>query len=55
VAIIPMVGMFDVGIKAATQGSNYDKAQAFADQQLRQAILTGVSGITQPSLCRNAD
>jgi prepilin-type N-terminal cleavage/methylation domain-containing protein len=37
IAIIPMVGMFDMGLEAATRGSNYDKARAFANQQLEQA------------------
>ena len=37
IALIPMVGMFDVGLRSATQGSNYDKARAFADQQLEPA------------------
>jgi Tfp pilus assembly protein PilV len=37
IAIIPMVGMFDMGLNTATRGSNYDKARAFANQQLEQA------------------
>ncbi|CAA9232694.1 MAG: hypothetical protein AVDCRST_MAG93-958 [uncultured Chloroflexia bacterium] len=36
-AIIPMVGMFDMGLNAATEGSNYDKARALAKKQLEQA------------------
>jgi prepilin-type N-terminal cleavage/methylation domain-containing protein len=28
VAILPMVGMFDMGLTSATRGSNYDKARA---------------------------
>jgi prepilin-type N-terminal cleavage/methylation domain-containing protein len=36
IAIIPMVGMFDMGLQTATRGSNYDKARAFANQQLEQ-------------------
>jgi prepilin-type N-terminal cleavage/methylation domain-containing protein len=37
IAIIPMVGMFDMGLNAATRGSNYDKARALASTQLEQA------------------
>ena len=37
VVIIPMVGMFDVSLNAATEGSNYDKARALAKKQLEQA------------------
>ena len=36
VAIIPMVGMFDAGLKAATQGGNYDKARALANAKLEE-------------------
>jgi len=39
IAIIPMVAMFDMGLKTATRGSNYDKARAFANQQLEQAKM----------------
>ncbi len=37
IAIIPMVGMFDMGLNAATRGSNHDKARALAKKQLEQA------------------
>lgn len=37
VAIIPMVAMFDVGLKSATLGSNYDMARALATKQLEKA------------------
>lgn len=37
IAIIPMVGMFDAGLKAATQGSDYDKARALANMQMETA------------------
>ena len=37
IAIIPMVSMFDAGLRIATLGGNYDKARAFANQQLEQA------------------
>ncbi len=37
IAIIPMVGMFDAGLRAATQGSSYDKARALANKQMETA------------------
>ncbi len=37
IAIIPMVAMFDMGLNAATRGSNHDKARALAKKQLEQA------------------
>jgi prepilin-type N-terminal cleavage/methylation domain-containing protein len=37
IAIIPMVGMFDMGLKSATTSGNYDKARALANQQLEKA------------------
>ncbi len=36
-AILPMVGMFDMGLNGAIRGSNYDKARALAQKQLEQA------------------
>ncbi len=36
IAIIPMVGMFDTGLKTATTGSNYDKARTLANQQMER-------------------
>jgi prepilin-type N-terminal cleavage/methylation domain-containing protein len=36
IAIIPMVGMFDTGLKAANRSGNYDKARAFANEQLER-------------------
>ena len=36
-AILPMVGMFDMGLNSATRGSNFDKARALANKQLEQA------------------
>jgi Tfp pilus assembly protein PilV len=36
-AIIPMVGMFDMGLSATTRASNYDKARALANQQVERA------------------
>jgi prepilin-type N-terminal cleavage/methylation domain-containing protein len=34
IAIIPMVGMFDVGLRASSDGSNYDKARMLATERL---------------------
>jgi prepilin-type N-terminal cleavage/methylation domain-containing protein len=35
-AIIPMVGMFDAGLRAAVIGGNYDKARAIAGEELEE-------------------
>lgn len=35
-AVIPMVSMFDMGLKAATQGGDYDKARALANEKLEE-------------------
>ena len=41
VAIIPMVGMFDMGLTMVSRGSNCDKARAFANERLeRVKVLT---------------
>lgn len=37
IAIIPMVSMFDAGLRAATQGGDYDQARALANKQLETA------------------
>lgn len=37
IAIIPMVGMFDAGLRSATTSSNYDKARSLANKQLEIA------------------
>ncbi len=37
IAIIPMVGMFDMGLNSAIAGSNYDKARALANLKLEEA------------------
>jgi hypothetical protein len=37
IAIIPMVGMFDMGLNSATRGSNYDKARTLANQKMEEA------------------
>ncbi len=37
IAILPMVGMFDMGLKSATVGSNYDKARTLANLKMEEA------------------
>lgn len=37
IAIIPMVGMFDMGLNMASRSGNYDKARALANKQLETA------------------
>ena len=37
IAIIPMVGMFDMGLNSATRGSNYDKARSLANLKMEEA------------------
>jgi prepilin-type N-terminal cleavage/methylation domain-containing protein len=37
IAILPMVGMFDMGLNNATKGSNYDKSRALANLKLEEA------------------
>lgn len=37
IAIIPMVGMFDAGLRAASTTGNYDTARAFANKKLETA------------------
>ena len=36
IAIIPMVAMFDVGLRTATKGGNYDQARALANKRLEE-------------------
>src|SRR5215204_7592018 len=36
-AILPMVGMFEMGLKSATKGSNYDKSRALANLKMEEA------------------
>ncbi len=37
VAILPMVGMFEAGLRTATASGDYDRARACAGQKLEQA------------------
>lgn len=36
IAIIPMVGMFDAGLRAAVVGGNYDRGRALASEELAE-------------------
>lgn len=36
IAIIPMVSMFDAGLRAAVLGGNYDTARTFANEKLEE-------------------
>lgn len=57
VALIPMVGMFEAGLRAATTSGDYDRARACATQRLEQAkslpyeaVRTGLQGgVCEPS------
>ncbi len=40
IAIIPMVAMFDMGLKTATRGSTYDKARAVANGSMENIKAT---------------
>ena len=37
IAILPMAGMFDMGLTSATKGSSYDKARALANLKMEEA------------------
>jgi hypothetical protein len=37
IAILPMAGMFDMGLRVATEGSHYDKARALANLKMEEA------------------
>src|SRR5215208_2076746 len=37
IAILPMAGMFDMGLRSATKGSNYDKARTLANLKMEEA------------------
>ena len=37
IAILPMAGMFDMGLRSATTGSNYDKARDLANLKMEEA------------------
>src|SRR5829696_347490 len=37
IALLPMIGMFDMGIKSATSSGNYDKARTLANLKMEEA------------------
>ena len=39
IAILPMVGMFDMGLNTATMGTKYDRARTLANSVLEQAKM----------------
>jgi prepilin-type N-terminal cleavage/methylation domain-containing protein len=39
IAILPMVGMFDMGLNTATTGTKYDRARTLANTMLEQAKM----------------
>ncbi len=48
IAIIPMVSMFDMGLRAASLGADYDKGRALANQQMaRVKALTYTEAVTR--------
>ena len=49
-AILPMVSMFDAGLRAAVLGGNYDKARALANSNLEEAKSKGFAEIEQSYL-----
>ena len=44
IAIIPMVSMFDAGLRAAVLGGNYDQARALANEKLEEVKALPFSG-----------
>jgi len=46
IAILPMVGMFDMGLKSATQAGNYDSARALANANLDKVRALPWSSVT---------
>jgi prepilin-type N-terminal cleavage/methylation domain-containing protein len=44
IAIIPMVSMFDAGLRAAVLGGNYDRARAVAAEELEEVRALPFSG-----------
>jgi hypothetical protein len=44
-AIVPMVGMFDAGLRAAVLGGNYDTGRALAAEKLEEAKALPYDGV----------
>lgn len=51
VAIIPMVTMFDTGLRSATTSGNYDKARSLSNANLEQAKAMQFSSAEALSSC----
>jgi len=50
-AIIPMVSMFDAGLRSAVLGGNYDKARALANANLEEVKAGGYAEAESLSEC----
>jgi prepilin-type N-terminal cleavage/methylation domain-containing protein len=46
-AIVPMVGMFDAGLRAAVLGGNYDEGRALANEKLEEAKALPYDGVVE--------
>ena len=51
IAILPMVSMFDAGLRAADEGSNYDTARALANEKLEEIKALSLQGPQQSRRC----
>lgn len=54
-AILPMVGMFDTGLRAASTSGNYDTARALANTNLEIAKSEDFSTVATQSSCWEQD
>ena len=51
IAIIPMVAMFDAGLRASVLGSNYDKARTLANSNLEEVKARSFSDVATLTSC----
>ena len=51
IAIIPMVAMFDAGLRASVLGSNYDKARTLANSNLEEVKARSFSDVSTLTSC----
>lgn len=49
IAIIPMVSMFDAGLRAAVLGGNYDRARSLANEKLEEIRALPFSSPDEPA------
>jgi len=49
IAIIPMVGMFDMGLNSASKAGNYDGGRALANSNLQKVMALPYSTATDPA------